>query len=133
MKLVLDASVAIDYLRRKDKENSWYFKAHSAGYDLVMSVVTVAEVFSGKSVQVGGIQKEEWELLLNGLEVVRVDLMSARLVGELRAKYELELGDAFVAALALKENLTLATLDRKAFAKVKGLKLFSVETKRKAS
>ena len=65
MKTVLDASVIIDFLRRKDKLNSLYIQAVYKEIDFVMSGVTVTEVFSGASAQKGGEQNQEWETILS--------------------------------------------------------------------
>jgi len=124
MKLVLDASVVIDFLRRKDKFNSLYMQALYGEFEFVMSGITVAEVFSGDSAQKGGKQNQEWETILSGIEVRGVDIETARFVGKIKNAYRLSLGDAFVAALALEENLPLATLDSGDFRKIKGLKLY---------
>lgn len=124
MKLILDASAVIDFLRRKDKFNSVYMRAVYEKFEFVMSVVTVAEVFSGRSVQTGGKQNQEWETILSGVEVVGVDIETARRVGKIRNSYGLSLGDAFVAALAVEQNLPLLTLDSRAFKKIPGLKLY---------
>lgn len=124
MKLILDASAVIDFLRRKDKFNSVYMRAVYEKFEFVMSAVTVAEVFSGRSVQTGGKQNQEWETILSGVEVVGVDMETARRVGKIRNSYGLSLGDAFVAALAVEQNLPLLTLDSRAFKKIPGLKLY---------
>lgn len=131
MKLILDASVVIDFLRRKDKLNSLYMQAAYEEFDFVMSGVTVAEVFSGASAQKGGKQNQEWETILSGIEIRGVDIETARVTGKIRNTYRLSLGDAFVAALALEENLTLATLDSGDFRRVKGLKLYQKSQARK--
>lgn len=124
MKLVLDASVIIDFLRRKDKINSLYMQASYREFEFVMSGVTVAEVFSGASAQKGGKQNQEWETILSGIEIRGVDIETARVVGKIKNAHRLSLGDAFIAALALDQDLPLATLDSHDFKKIKGLKLY---------
>lgn len=130
MRLVLDASVVIDFLRRKDKFNSLYMKAAYEGFGFVMSGVTVAEVFAGASTQSGGRQNREWEEVLSGIEVRGVDVDMARIVGKVKFSYRLSLADSFVLALVMEQNLPLGTLDARAFQKVKGLMFYGVETKR---
>lgn len=122
MKLVLDSSLVIDHLRIKKLSTTFYetWKSH----DFVMSLVTVAELYSGKSVQPPGSAREELEDILSGLQIVTPTLETVKLVGDLRAQYQLSLGDAFVAALAIEMKLPLVTLDAKDFKKVKEITLY---------
>lgn len=126
MKTVLDASVVIDYLRKKQD-------AVGAGLlvDGTLSLMTAAELYSGKSAQASGEQLRMLEEILSCCEVVIPDLEAAKEVGKLRSLYQLSLGDAFVTQLALATGLPLATLDKKAFSRIPGLKFYPVETKRK--
>lgn len=122
MKLVLDSSVIIDHLRTK-KLSTIFFEAWQ-WHDLVISLVTVAELYSGKSVQSPGTARDELEDILTGVDIVSPTLETAKLVGDLRARYQLSLGDAFVAALALELKISVATLDRKAFGRIKDLRFY---------
>ncbi|MBI3342868.1 PIN domain-containing protein [Candidatus Gottesmanbacteria bacterium] len=124
MKLVFDASVVVDYLRTK--KLSTVFVDAWKSYDGVISLVTVAELYSGRSVQQSGKARDELEEVLSGLDVVSPELKAVKLVGELRARYQLSLGDAFVAALALELDAPVAALDQKAFSRVKNLRLYPV-------
>lgn len=126
MKTVLDASVVIDYLRKKQGGIG-----ASLLVDGSLSLMTVAELYSGKSAQASGEQLRMLGEILSRCEVVIPDLEVAKEVGKLRSQYQLSLGDAFVTQLALATGLPLATLDKKAFSRIPGLKFYSVETKRK--
>lgn len=121
MKVILDASVVVDYLRTG---RGVYPGMVEDGAEFVMSSVTAAELYSGKSAQEGGRQWNDLEVVVGGVEVIPPDLEAARLVGKLRGKYQLGLGDAFVAALALGEGLPVATLDKKAFGNIKKLEFY---------
>ena len=116
MKAVIDASVVIHWLRTGDD-----LLEPIAG---VISTVTVAELFAGASAQAGGKQRHKILQALGGWVQVKPTTESAILAGELKYKYKLSLGDAFIAALAVDQNLPLATLDSRAFRKIKGLKLY---------
>lgn len=117
MKVVIDASVIIHWLRTGDdlllSEN-----------DISISTVTIGELFSGASAQTGGSQRQKIVQLLKGWKQLKPATADAILAGELRYKYQLSLGDAFVAALAVTQNLPLLTLDSRAFRRIKGLKLY---------
>lgn len=116
MRSIIDASVVIHWLRTGDDLLE--------DVDGVISTVTIGELFVGASAQKGGKQRESILEVLKGWKQISPSLETAILAGELRYKYKLALGDAFVAALALEENLPLATLDSSDFQKIKGLKLY---------
>lgn len=122
MKIVVDTSVFIDYLRRKQKLDTLYAQIQ-LNNELLTSLVTFAEVFSGKSAQPGGEQRETIIEIIKGIEVVTPTLETARIVGSLRYKHDLTLGDAFVAALALEENCPVATLNTRHFRSIPSLTL----------
>lgn len=131
MKVIVDTSVLIDYLRRKDREKSM-FATLRGNVEVIISFISVTELYSGKSSQ-GTEGRKFIEEITAGIEVVYVDLNRSRQAGELRRNYQLSLGDCFIAQLATSYNLPIATLDKKAFSRVPGLKFFSVETKRKSN
>lgn len=126
MRVVVDTSVIIHWLRTGEK-------LLGDDVEVVISIVTIGELFSGKSAQMEGRQRKILMDVLDGWEVDGADEKGAILAGELRYKHKLSLGDAFVAALALEEKLPLATLDKKAFANIPHIKFFSVETKHKTN
>ena len=117
MRIVLDASVVIDNFRTGRS-------TFGDNEELVMSSVTVAELYTGQSAQKEGRQGELLENFLFGVDILFPDLEMAKLVGKLKYKYKMSLGDAFVAALAIDQKLPLATLDKKAFGKIPGLKFY---------
>ena len=121
MKVVVDSSVIIDFIRRKEPQDSFYYKI-AVKEEIAVSLLTISEIFSGRSAQTesGKIQLEK---LIRGMNIYLPDYDQARLVGRLRYLYQLSLGDAFVASLSLRFKFPLATLDKKAFVRVKGLKL----------
>lgn len=123
MKVVVDTSVAIDYLRRRDSEKSLYVKL-SKHVEIIMSLLAVAELYSGRSVQQEGLAKKNLEEMLTGVEIIIPTIETVKIVGRLRARYDLSLPDAFVAALVLDLNIPLATLDVRDFKQIDGLKMW---------
>lgn len=124
MRILVDASIIIDYLRTQNTEKSVYTRIITND-NLIMSLVTLAELYSGKSVQKEGKPKRILDEVVKGIKIIIPTIESVKEVGFLRAKYNLSLGDAFIAALALKHNLPLATLDVRDFGRIKGLKLLN--------
>ena len=110
MKVVVDTSVIVDYLRTKDLK-SLFVKIKNTG-DIVISLITVAELYCGKSVQEAGPERETLEGIAGGAEIMIPDLKIAKSAGYLRAKYQSSLADAFIASLAIEMDLPLATLDK---------------------
>lgn len=121
-RVAVDTSVIIDYLRRKDKENCIFTRLRGT-VDMVISFVTVTELYSGKSSR-GKNGRRLIEEILASCEIKLVGLEDIVKAGEMRRDYQLSLGDCFVAQLAVGEKLPLAILDKKAVAKVAGLKLW---------
>ncbi len=121
MRIIIDTSILIDYLRTKDF-NSKYAKLKTEN-DLIISLITIAELYSGKSAKKEK-QKKIIEKILESLEIIIPDIKIAKEAGKLRAEYQLSLGDAFIAALALDLNVPLATLDVRDFKQIDGLKMW---------
>lgn len=122
MKIIIDTSVIIDYLRTKNLQS--LFIRIEKTHEIVLSLITVAELYSGRSVQMEGEDKETLDGIVGGAEIIIPDLTAVKNVGRLRSEYQLSLGDAFVAALALDLNVPLATLDARDFKQIDGLKLW---------
>lgn len=120
-KILIDTSLLIDHLRVKNKIKSRYALLLEE-YDPVASFIVVSELYSGKSSQIE-IHRKEIKNILIGIAIELPDVELAKFAGDLRSKYDLSLGDAFIAALALQLNLPLATLDVRDFGRIKGLKL----------
>ena len=116
MRTIIDASVVIHWLRTGDDLLE--------DVNGIISTVTIGELFVGASAQKGGKQRESILEILKGWKQISPSLETAILAGELRYKYRLALGDAFVVSLALEENLPLFTLDSGDFKKIKGLKFY---------
>lgn len=125
-KVLLDTSLLIDFLRRKDKEKSLLVAVIQQGYSPAISIITHTELFAGKSIWQKKRAKRELGKLLSGLEIILFNQKVSQLAGKLRAKYNLNLLDTIIAAEAITSRLSLATLSLKDFKKVKGLKLLKL-------
>ena len=113
MKVLIDTSVIVNYLRVGGDNVEW-----------IISTVSVGELFGGASAQEGGRQRGVIDLVLGGMEVVPLDYETAKLAGRLKFDYQMSLADAFIAATTLNQGLHLATLNKKHFVKVSGLKFY---------
>lgn len=124
-KVLLNTSVLIDFLRKKDKKKSLLVKILQVGYSPAISLITHTELFAGKSGQSTKARKELQELL-SGLEVIIPNRQVSQLAGKLRAKHQINLLDAIIAAEAIVSRLPLATLNLKDFKKIKEVKILDL-------
>ncbi|MEA3355154.1 MAG: type II toxin-antitoxin system VapC family toxin [Patescibacteria group bacterium] len=122
-RVLVDTSVVIDFLRRKDKENSWLHKLAKKKVNLWISILTHTELYSGTSVWKSIKAKRDLEKTLSGLKLINVNEGISMLAGRIRSKLGVELPDAVIAATAIENKLSLATLNQKHFKGIRGLNL----------
>lgn len=126
--VILDTSIIIDHLRVHQKNASLLRRFLSDHPDEVclLSVVTVSELYAGKSIARG---EEEQEVLttISPFTIVPYDYEVAVLAGKLmRVIRGLTLPDAAIAATALIRGGSLVTLNVKDFSGIKNLILLRV-------
>lgn len=120
-KYLVDTCLLIDHLKGKAKATEFLKQE-----DLVISVVTVAELIQG-----GRNLKEQQllEKLTCQFEISwfssAISRLAVELLGKYFLKYHLCFLDALIAATALAENLTLVTGNTKHFRFIKNLKMIS--------
>ena len=124
MKLLLDTSIVIDYLRRKDRESTKLVEIVREHHHLYISIITHTELFSGKSIWENEKRYETLEKLCLGFTILPVEEDISMKAGKIRAYYPTDLFDAIIAATALHNNIPLVTLNTKDFEKIEGLELF---------
>lgn len=124
--VVLDTSILIDALRQ--------FKGHDpilrefigldSEDDLAISVLTIQELYAGKSSK--DLKKEKLILaVISSLETLPYTYEVAKLAGEIARDADKSLGfqDAAIAAAAILNKAKLLTLNKKDFKEIKNLKL----------
>lgn len=122
-KILIDTSVIIDFLRRKDKEKSFLFALAQGKHQLYASIVTHTELYAGKSVWEKKEAAKDLETLFSGIEILPLGEEISKKAGEIKAHHAINLLDAIIAATALSSGLDLATLNIKDFKKIDGLTL----------
>lgn len=120
-KIVVDTSVIIDFLRRKDKENSLLYRL--AEEDLSASIITHTELYAGKSIWENNETKETLEKVLSGLSLISLDKNISQEAGHIKSCANISLIDAIIASTAIVNNMELATLNIKDFEKIKNIKI----------
>lgn len=124
--VVLDTSILIDALRQ--------FKGHDpilrefigldSEDDLAISVLTIQELYAGKSSK--DLKKEKLILaVISSLETLPYTYEVAKLAGEIARDLDrsIDLADAAIAATAILNKAKLFTLNKRDFQGIKGLKL----------
>ena len=124
--VLLDTSIIIDFLRRRDKQNSALVKLVDQKKKLAVSIRTHTELYAGKSVWEHTKAQKELEIIFKPMEIKPISQSISRKAGQLIAINNLELVDALIASSALYYKLPLATLNLKDFRKVLGLTLLKI-------
>ena len=127
-KILLDTSIIIDFLRRKDKAKTRLFFLSRSDYPLYISIITHTELYAGKSIWESQKAQEELEALFSGIDILPLETSISKKAGELKAQFDLNLLDAIIAATAITHSLSLATLNLKDFRKVKSVRLLKEES-----
>ncbi len=122
--VLLDTSVIIDFLRQKNKQDTLLYKL-SIDSNLYISIITHAELYAGKSVWANKTAKKELGIVFEGMSILQIDNKISEEAGKIRAKYDLDLIDALIAATSISNEIPLATFNFKHFKKVPSLKFYT--------
>lgn len=123
LKILLDTSIIIDHLRQKDKSKTALVTLVQSEYELFTSILAHTEGYSGKSVWERKEMKDAIKIIFSDIKILPLNEKVSLKAGELRARQNMGLGDAVIAATSIINKLPLATLNVKHFEKIKGLKL----------
>lgn len=124
MKVVVDTSILIDYLRG-GKKWEMFIKETDDGTELFLPTIVIFELFSGSSTK-SLAKRFDIIDLLKQFRQVDLDEAIARVAGELYrdVKQTLEVPDYIIAASALQVNATVVTLNQKHFAQIPNINLY---------
>lgn len=123
-RLLLDSTVLVDIARGHDDAIRFVDSERQAGHDLMFSVVTAMELVVGcRNKQ----EVEKVEKLIAGFTVLAItpsiSWKAHGLLVDFSKSHGLEIPDAFIAATALVEDLTLATANTRHFSMIEGLSI----------
>ena len=124
--ICLDTSVLIEYYRKKVKAKSFLYSLNEQYYKFAASTITEYEIYAGNTES----QNLFWDNLFQDIKLLSFDSAIARISGliymQLRVDNRMiENPDIFIAATAIKHGLPLATLNKKHFERINGLKLIT--------
>jgi predicted nucleic acid-binding protein len=116
MKLLLDTSVLIDVLRRRNDRRILLAKLVRDGHFLSTTALNVAELYAGMR----SGEETRTEQFLGAVECLDLTVTAARLAGHLKNLWQkkgrtLTLSDTIVAAIAIEQRCILLTDNRKDF------------------
>lgn len=128
MRLVFDTSVLIDALRRHQDAQKIIAHFEQADEELCVPSIIGFELFSGKSAGDNN-QRQRIRRLLQYFEVIDLTLEIARRAGDIYRSgvRDLQVPDYLIAATALEINAPVVTLNRKHFARIPGVELYSLQ------
>lgn len=120
--ILADTSILIDYFRKTDKANSRLIDLFDQGYNFNISAITHYEIYSGAT----SAQLPFWTSLLARTKVLALDQAISQTAVDLnnmlkRKRKQIGIADLFIAATAISNNLSLATLNIKHFDRIDGL------------
>jgi len=122
--IMLDASVLIDLFRRKNRKDTFYTKiVRQYGFRLISTVAKFEVLYGARAETV-----EYWNSVFATMTVVPftddIVTKSHEIVLDLKRKsLLLDMEDIMIAATAIVHSVPLATLNRKHFERIDGLKL----------
>lgn len=127
MKVIVDSSIIIDYLRGGKKWDK-FLNYIERDTQLFLPTVVIFELFSGSSTRNG---RKLQEMIAFIHEFQRIDLNEsiAKAAGELfrDVKMKIQAVDYIIAASALEIGGTVVTLNTKHFQKIPGIKTYPLE------
>lgn len=126
MKIVVDSSIVIDYLRGGNKWADFIFSAEKGEEtQLYLPTIVIFELYSGSSTKSAGKLRE---MIYFISQFQRIDLNNtiAKAGGELfrDTKQRLGAADYIIAASALSINATVLTLNKKHFEQIPHLSIY---------
>jgi predicted nucleic acid-binding protein len=126
--VVIDTSIIIDHLRCPDKTKSIFTNLITQGTQSI-SILTYAELFSGKSVWQSNKAKQTIQTLCDNLNILPITSEIAVLAGKIKLTHHLDLVDCLIAATSIVFQFPLSTLNIKHFRSIPSLKLYSPKSK----
>ena len=125
--VILDTSLIIDYLRRKNGEETPFEKivGKLKRSELSISVLSIQELYQGKSMDKEGEEIRTQKILLP-FNVLAYSVEIAKKAGKIvrDSNNSVAFVDAAIAATAIVNGAELATLNLKDFAGIKGLEVY---------
>jgi predicted nucleic acid-binding protein len=128
-KIVLaDTSLLIDFFRKSDKLNSKLISLIDGGYKFCICTITEYEIYTGAT----EAQMEYWKKFLDNVEVLSFNSTAVAKAVDINKALktkskQIGIADLFIAAIALSNDLPIATLNKKHFDRIDDLLLIDIK------
>lgn len=122
--ICLDTSILIDYYRKTDKQNSFFFQLTQTHRLFAVSIITEYEIMIGSNQS----QDAFWSSFFDKVTILpftrEANKVAVDIYRQLKADNKLiEIADILIAATALANGLKLATLNKSHFERVQEITL----------
>lgn len=122
--IILDSSVLIEMFRKKDKQNTLFYKLSKEFNDLAISSITHYELGVGNRKS----HSDYWEILCENLLILPFDKSCSEeaitiYLDLLKKNKIIDFADILIGATAVAYDIAIATLNVKHFERIKNLKL----------
>lgn len=128
MKIIVDSSIIIDYLRGGKKWDDFISAAETEqDLQLFLPTIVIFELYSGTSTK--NIRKlQEMIYFISQFERIDLNEHIARLAGELSrdVSQRIQAPDYIIAASALQANAKVVTLNQKHFSQIPNINLYPI-------
>lgn len=123
--ILLDSSILIELFRKKDKSKTLFYKIAQDNPELAISSITHYEVGIGNN----RLHQEYWDSLCENLIVLPFDRICSEtaisVYRVLKSNNKLiDLADLLIGATSLSHEIPIATLNKKHFERIPGLKIY---------
>ncbi len=122
MQIIVDSSILIDHLRGFKKATQKIDELKESGSQCCISVITEAEVLSGKDYENEDKRKDVLDLL-QFFSKINTDSGTAQKAAEFRRNYGVSLDDCIIAATAFREKSILWTKNIEDFKRIKEIEV----------
>jgi len=124
--ICLDTSVLIDYYRKKNKSKTLFFRLTERYSIFTVSAVTEYELYLGNSQE----QNIFWDDFFSRITVLSFDTRVVKRAVSIHRQLKqqnklIDIPDIIIAGTALQNNIPLATLNRKHFERINGLRIIT--------
>jgi len=123
--VLIDTDVAIEYLRSKDKASTTLIRLLKK-FDVFASAITEFELYMGAKTD---LHVKDLIILFHEIEVLPFDFGCGRIASDIWKKVQekhqhAEIKDIFIASIAIQNNFTLCTFNKKHFKSIPNIKLW---------
>lgn len=121
---LLDTGILIEFFRKKDKSKSILYQLSLQSYEFKVAAISQYEILLGSN----DSQMDFWKLFFERIQILAFDENSAVAASEIYKQLKsenklIDIADILIGSIALTNQISLATLNRKHFMRIRNLEL----------